>query len=438
MFSLPSPCSALIAATYFLTVSATTVSSNTTAACTAISGSSIETLTLSNDFLNSEYINAKDHYWSAANADLSPACAVFPTSAGEVSSIVSTLLKYPDVKFATKSGGHNSNVGWSSVDGGVLIVMSNLGPNTTFNSADSTANIPPGARWDTVIGALEPYSVAVVSGRLGDVGVAGLTLGGGLSFLSGQYGLVCDNVVNYEVVLANASIVNANASCNSDLFFALKGGGNQFGIITSFTMKTYPIGTNGQVWGGVRTYSGTYAEQIINATQNFTENYFQHPKAAVIVTSEIAIDSLLDIFVVFFFYDGETPPAGIFDAFDALPTVTDAAKTQTYSDLLNADDTTNIYGLRYLIRGTTIPNLPAPTGKTLFLNHYNSWKSYVLSNNALHPSFIFSLAFQPMPAIIPAHSAAAGGNALGMDARNGDFMWMEYDISWLTELGDDE
>ncbi|TVY85956.1 putative FAD-linked oxidoreductase, partial [Lachnellula willkommii] len=266
----------------------------------------------------------------------------------------------------------------------------------------------------------------------------GLTLGGGLSFLSAQYGLVCDNVVNYEVVLANASIVNANASCNSDLFFALKGGGNQFGIITSFTMKTYPIGTNGQVWGGVRTYSGTYAEQIINATQNFTENYFQHPKAAVIVTGEIAIDNLLDIFVVFFFYDGETPPAGIFDAFDALPTVTDAAKTQTYSDLLNADDTTNIYGLRYLIRGTTIPNLPAPTGKTLFLNHYNSWKSYVLSNNALHPSFIFSLAFQPMPAIIPAHSAAAGGNALGMDARNGDFMWMEYDISWLTELGDDE
>ena len=64
---------------------------------------------------------------------------------------------------------------------------------------------------------------------LGDVGVAGLTLGGGLSFLSGQYGLVCDNVVNYEIVLADASIVNANATSDADLFFALKGGGNQFG-----------------------------------------------------------------------------------------------------------------------------------------------------------------------------------------------------------------
>jgi FAD/FMN-containing dehydrogenase len=64
---------------------------------------------------------------------------------------------------------------------------------------------------------------------LGDVGVAGLTLGGGLSFLSAEYGLVCDNVVNYEVVLADASIVNANAFSNTDLYWALKGGGNQFG-----------------------------------------------------------------------------------------------------------------------------------------------------------------------------------------------------------------
>jgi FAD/FMN-containing dehydrogenase len=64
---------------------------------------------------------------------------------------------------------------------------------------------------------------------LGDVGVGGLLLGGGMSFLSAQFGLACDHVLNYEVILANASIVNANATSNTDLFFALKGGGNQFG-----------------------------------------------------------------------------------------------------------------------------------------------------------------------------------------------------------------
>ncbi|TVY68869.1 putative FAD-linked oxidoreductase, partial [Lachnellula suecica] len=286
------------------------------------------------------------------------------------------------------------------------------------------------------VDALEPFGVAVVSGRLGDVGVGGLTLGGGLSFLSGQYGLVCDNVLNIEIVLANASIVNANASSNPDLFFALKGGGNQFGIVTSFTMKAYPIGTAGNVWGGLRSYSGIYAEELINATQAFTANF--DPKAAVIVTGEIAIDSLLDIFVVFLFYDGAAPPAGVFDAFDALPTISDDVKTRTYADLLTSDDNVNLYGLRYLIRGTTLPNLPSPLGPALFLEHYNTWKSYVLSNNLLHPGFIFSLAFQPLPAVIPSHATAAGGNALGMDERNGDFMWMEYDISWLTPLSDNE
>jgi FAD/FMN-containing dehydrogenase len=122
---------------------------------------------LAADALNSDYVDAKDHYWSAANADLSPACAVFPTSTEEVSQVVSTLLKYPDVTFAVKSGGHNPNVGWSSVDGAVLISLNQYLGNTTFNADENTADVGPGARWEDVIGALEPYNVAVVSGRLG-------------------------------------------------------------------------------------------------------------------------------------------------------------------------------------------------------------------------------------------------------------------------------
>lgn len=167
----------------------------------------------------------------------------YPTSAQQVSQIVTILNRYEDVQFAVKSGGHNPNVGWSSVDGGVLISMRNLS-STVYNAAEQTADIGPGARWADVVDALQPSNVAVVSGRLGkfhldvgsemliaigDVGVAGLSLGGGLSFLSGQYGLVCDNVVDFEVVQADGSIVNVNANSNPDQFFALKGGGNQFG-----------------------------------------------------------------------------------------------------------------------------------------------------------------------------------------------------------------
>jgi len=153
-------------------------------------------------------------------------------------------LDYPSVPFAVKSGGHNTNVGFSSVNWGVLISFSKLA-STNVSADQTTADVGPGARWAEVMTALEPYNLAVVGGRigqcsnllmivlanlfLGDVGVGGLLLGGGLSFLSAQFGLACDHVINYEVVLANAIIVNVNVTSHTDLFWALKGGGNQFG-----------------------------------------------------------------------------------------------------------------------------------------------------------------------------------------------------------------
>jgi len=86
------------------------------------------------------------------------------------------------------------------------------------------------------------------------------------------------------------------------------------------------------VWGGIRSYSGLYAQELINATQALTANY--DPKSAVIVTAEIVIDGLLDLFVVFMFYDAATPPPGVFDAFNAVPHITDGTKTRTYADLV--------------------------------------------------------------------------------------------------------
>lgn len=74
----------------------------------------------------------------------------------------------------------------------------------------------------------------------------------------------------------------------------------------------------------------------------------------------------------------------------------------------------------------------------MYNEHYAQWKKYVMTEGILHPGFIFSLAFQPMPYLIPQQSVAAGGNAIGMTPESGDHMWMEYDISWLTALGDND
>jgi len=148
-------------------IHAITPNADTLTACNHISSLSIQTyLTNSLDALLPTYVDAQSHYWSAANADLHPACIVFPTTAEEVSQIVATIDNYPDVNFAVKSGGHNPNVGYSSTDGGILISMSNLAA-TVVSQDLKTADVGPGARWVSVVEALKPYNLGMVSGRLG-------------------------------------------------------------------------------------------------------------------------------------------------------------------------------------------------------------------------------------------------------------------------------
>jgi hypothetical protein len=134
---------------------------------------------------NSDYVSATQRYWSAANAGNVPACVFLPESPTMVAYAVGVLNNYTTVPWAVKGGGHNPNVGFSSTNGGVLISFNNYA-STTLDS-NNVAHVEAGARWGDALAALEPYGRAIVGGRLGDVGVAGYTLGGGLSFLSAQY-----------------------------------------------------------------------------------------------------------------------------------------------------------------------------------------------------------------------------------------------------------
>jgi hypothetical protein len=413
------------------------------AACREIAVGTAKTLLFPDALADPDYLFARTHYWSAANADSTPACVVFPTNREEVSYVVKVLQKYPAVNFAVKSGGHNPNVGFSSVDNGVLISLSSMA-TTTFDADSRLAVVQPGSRWSQAIEALEPYNVTVVGGRLGDVGVGGLLLGGGLSFLSAQRGLACDSVVNYGVVLANGTIVDANATNNLELFRALKGGGNQFGIVTDFTLRTYPVG---QVWGGHRFYNGLQTLAVIEATKRFTETNTDN-RAAVIVTFDLVIPtldtvtSILDLSEVnlvpllFFFYDGLQPPVGVFDDFDAIPSASSTTKTRSYGELLEENNVGSIYGFRYLLRAGTLPNLSGQTGVDLYLHALRSWLSYISRRSLLIPGFIFSISFQPFPYTIAAASQSNGGNILNLNPADGDHMWIEYSVSWLTAAGD--
>ncbi len=144
---------------------------------------------------------------------------------------------------------------------------------TTYNAESKTASIQPGCRWKPVYETLAEYGVAVTGGRDSDVGAGGFILGGGNSFWSASHGWACDNVVNFEVVLADGSIINANAEDHADLWTALKGGSGNFGIVTRFDMKTIEYANpQNHIFGGSLTYSPESTKEAIAALVDFVDN----------------------------------------------------------------------------------------------------------------------------------------------------------------------
>lgn len=123
----------------------------------------------------------------------------------------------------------------------------------------------------------EIYSgVTVTGGRAGGVGTAGFITGGGNSFHSTSHGWACDNVKNFEVVLYNGTVINANLDENHDLWQALKGGSGNFGLVTRFDMYVieFPDPKNPSIWGGIAQYELSAAEDLIDSYVEFTENNY--------------------------------------------------------------------------------------------------------------------------------------------------------------------
>ena len=176
---------------------------------------------------DASYTALTEENWSQS-CWLPAACVAQPTRAADVQHLVSALVA-ANVPFAIRSGGHSPSPGDASIGRtGVLIAMDKLG-QVTYDPSTTQVTVGVGARWDAVYTLLDSHNVSMVGGRVMPVGVGGLTLGGGLSYLSDLHGLVCDNVVSFEVVLADGRLVEANRASHPDLFWALKGGSNNFG-----------------------------------------------------------------------------------------------------------------------------------------------------------------------------------------------------------------
>jgi FAD/FMN-containing dehydrogenase len=180
--------------------------------------------------------------------DRRPAALVRPVNAGDVIAAV-TFARENRLDLAVRGGGH-SVPGFGTVDGGLVIDLSKM-RGVRVDPGTSTARVEGGATWGDFNAATYPFGLATTGGIISSTGVGGLTLGGGIGYLARGFGLSVDNLLSADVVTADGRFLTASADEHDDLFWALRGGGGNFGVVTSFEFRLHPVK---DIYGGPMFY----------------------------------------------------------------------------------------------------------------------------------------------------------------------------------------
>jgi FAD/FMN-containing dehydrogenase len=167
---------------------------------------------------------------------------------------------------SVRGGGHNI-AGLAVSEGGLMIDLSGL-RGVWVDAARRTARAQPGCTLGDLDRETQVHGLAAVLGFVSATGIAGLTVGGGFGYLTRKYGWTCDTVTSMEVVDANGELVRASADENPDLFWALRGGGGNFGIVTSFEYRLFPVGP--EILGGAIAWRGEDANEVLRAYREVT------------------------------------------------------------------------------------------------------------------------------------------------------------------------
>jgi FAD/FMN-containing dehydrogenase len=209
--------------------------------------------------------------WNGA-VEHQPALIARCETTRDVQYAIRTAATY-GLRLAVRGGGHDW-AGRSVCHDGLMIDLSAM-RQVNVEVATKAAVVAGGATAADVVDAAAPHGLVAVTGNCGTVGMAGLTLGGGYGLLNGKYGLALDNLLGAEVVLANGQFVSADATHNAELFWALRGGGGNFGIITAMRIRLHPMRSllAGMIlfpWSEAERVLSGYAELVASAPDNLT------------------------------------------------------------------------------------------------------------------------------------------------------------------------
>ncbi|XWW99082.1 hypothetical protein V2A60_007087 [Cordyceps javanica] len=353
--------------------------------------------------------NAAQHAW----------CMVLPESTMDVQALA-RIISQRQCPFGIRAGGHSTWKGSNGVMDGVTVDFSRMN-STTYDRETGIASTEPGARWGSVYEALHPHNVTVVGARTSVVGVGGFTTGAGYSFHSNGHGFSCDNVANWEIVLANGTVVNANAKDNKDLWKAQKGGSGNLGFVTRIDQVTIP---GNRLWGGFTQYDLKERDSVFNAYVNFVDN---------------TEDGSPDQNILALLWDNDEG----FTLRSILTNANGEANRTSFREYLSIPNIGST-----LTSGPEKDIIPQFTGPTpLGANWFtatakHSFKSLAAIDELHHalipelqaaaPSATFStiISLQPLTPAMVKHAAARGGNVLGLEEVVAD----GPKLSWLFSI----
>lgn len=402
------------------------------------------------------YANFTGSFWSELQAEVRPQCIFYPSTASAVSVLV-LISRLTQCPFAVKSGGHAAFAGASSIEGGVTVSLRNL-DSIELSEDHKTAFIQPGNNWNRIYTELVKDDVSVIGGRVAPIGIGGLTTGGGISFFSNLYGWGCDNVASYEVVTSTGEIVTATPSQNPDLYWALRGGGNNFGIVVKFELETFPL-PGGEMWGGSRVYEEDQFPGLIDAFVGLIDDSPSDPNAGTWVAW--ITDSGVKAAAAELWYakpDGQN--ASIFDSFYGIPAISDTTQNTNLPNYTAHVAESNPYGYRecYTVISTRASRAVAQAAADIYYEEIAAvadvegggsamvWQGITGGKSAAsYPFLNYPLLFVwliantdcfPTPGVLEA-TKKNGGNALGLSVEDGPLYIIQVSSRWDKEEDDE-
>ncbi|KAF3012579.1 hypothetical protein E8E14_004524 [Neopestalotiopsis sp. 37M] len=362
-------------------------------------------------------------YYSAQEAEVTPSCIVLANSTADVSQSVATMAQ-SNCSFAIRSGGHSVWAGDANIANGVTIDLQGLS-EVQISDDLSVASVGPGSRWGHVYKELVEYNRVVAGGRVGTVGVGGLTLGGGISSFGPRYGWTCDSVVNFEVVLANGTVINANETANADLLHALRGGSNNFGVVTRIDFQAHE---QGDIWGGVVHYSSDTIPQQLSATANLAsaDPYDEYASLVVNIAYTPGVgQSVSDTL----HYTKAVEYPDFFKPFTDLPHGNDTLRTANISNFADEGTANNPNGFRTLLSTTSIGS-----SQEMLAAAYEAWNQSVQAFGNV-TNLQAQLILEPIPQVAY-HAAAVGTNSLGLEGSSGGLIIVGVAVGWADVAND--